>query len=215
MKTIPVFIIILVFLNSCIFFKQNDRHYYLEKNDKSMLHVGDTLVYISNLNNKAAYVVIKKTWGDFYENQTPVALNATEGKYKDYYQYEATFIDSVGKVLSETQLSALKDIHPPQTLPLQLAYMVSGRSCFISIMNCAEAVLPRGKFSANWYNFHNHSCQQSTSLKILNQKFMNVLYCDIDQPSGTIGRYVTTVYYNPQKCLIGFKYSDGEIFELN
>jgi len=214
MKQIFVLILIAVFVCGC---EKQDRNINLKDSFRSILEVGDTLIYISNLNNEAVFVVLQKVEGSFFLDRDPYPWSNTvegPGMAKNYYQAEATLIDSVGKVLTASQIKIIQEQQLAGILPMySTTFDFPG---FISIKNFAygSTFYGTGKLSLSWYDFQQKDFITRSSMKILDQEFKNVFFCVLEPQAGPTGRYVSTVYCNSQKCLLGFEYSDGEIFEL-
>jgi len=165
MKKFAVLIVISVFLLGC---EKEDRYIHLKESYRSILKAGDTLLYKSNLNNEAVYVVHLKVKGYFFSDRVPYPWSYTvegPGMAKNF---------ALGSTFSGTD-----------------------------------------EFSVSWYNFQQKDFKTRYTMKILDKEFKNVLICELEPPAGSTGRYVSTVYCNSRECLLGFKYSDGEIFELN
>jgi len=214
MKKIISLIFISVLLTGC---EKEDQHYYLDENYRSILNEGDTLIYTSNLNNEAVYTVILKIEGIYNIDRKPYPWSyIVEGPQmaKKFYQVEYTIIDSVGKVLTQTQEDFLRSLTIHRGGPT--FYYISSLPGFIAISNYANgSTFPgTGKLSVTWYYLQQKSFKTSSSLKIPNREFKNIIYCDLDPLPDSTGRYVSTVYFNSRECLLGFEYSDGEIFEL-
>jgi hypothetical protein len=221
MKEIIALILITVFVTGCEAFDKKDRHFSLGKEGLSLLKVGDTLVYKSNLNNKAVYTVLKKITGSIWEERDPGMLSLTvEGNNmaRDYFQFEAVLIDSAGKKLSEKQNTTLARKNEQTFGRLSsMPCLVFGCPDFITVINDADGstFAGTGKLSAIWYSSNPVNYKTSSSMKILNKNFEKVFYCSVNQTADQTKRNVILIYCNSKNGLLGFKYSDGEIFELN
>ena len=191
-----------------------DVNHTLSVNCKSILKQGDTLLYKSNYSNLARYCVMKRITGYFW-----VSISKKDGEQSrpwEMWDYEAVLIDSVGKTMTQDQKKTLNRASNIE-YPIWIYSDNSNYPDFISIRNFARgsSFAGTGAVSARWYNSITKNYQKSSSLKILNREFKNVVYSDLDPNSNTTSvRQVVTFYCNSTNGLLGFKFSDGEIFEL-
>jgi hypothetical protein len=205
MKKFAALLFMTVLLISC---KKEDVYYYLPANSGTNLKTGDTLSYKSNLNNQAKYVVLKIVDGYFWVSRS--SKDGIDNRPFDYYQCQISFIDTVGKVLTQSQNWLVENMQNI-SVPLIFNGQDTRRSDFISICTYYG-----GASVINWYNMNlNRAIQNISSIKILNRYFENVASCDIDTTLyQTPGRHVKTFYCNIKQGLLGFKCTNGEVFEL-
>lgn len=192
--------------------KPKDKYYNFPANSKTDMKMGDVLVYKSTINNLAKYSVLKILNGYFWVSRS--SKDGIDNHPFNYYECQISYLDSVGKVLTENQSWLIN--HPQGiSVPLLFNSQYIRRSDFISISNNAEN-FSSAPPAINWYNKnYNKPIQHSSAFKILNRQFENVVYCDIDTTLyKSPGRHVVIFYCNFKQGLLGFKCSNGEIFEL-
>lgn len=216
MKKLAALILITVLLTSCENLidsvKPEDKYYYLPANYKTDLKAGDVFVYKSDLNNLAKYRVVKIVNGYFWVSRS--SKDGIDNHPFNYYECQITFLDSVGKVFTQSQ-SWLVDNMQNISVPVKFNSQNTRRSDFISISTYSGENSPAPTI-INWYNKNsNKPSRYISELKILNRQFENVAWCDIDTTQyKTPGRHIMSFYCNFKQGLLGFKYSNGEIFEL-
>jgi hypothetical protein len=219
MNKFAILIFLTVVFASCIKLTDSsstakDIIHSLAANDKTVLNKGDTLVYKSNYNNVAKYCVMQKKTGFIW-----ASISRKDGATShpwEKWELEISLLDSVGKVMTENQNYIISSSHFEVPIWASSFYFFPYPD-FIKIRNYANgSTFPgTGSLSVNWYDKSILNHQKSTSLKIMNREFKNVIYYNLDTSScNTPARHVVAFYCNSQCGLLGFKYSGGEIFEL-
>jgi hypothetical protein len=205
MKKIVFLLFMTVLLISC---KKEDQYFYLPPNSGTDLKYGDTLTFKSNLNNTAKYVVLKIVNGYFWVSRS--SKDGIDNRPFDYYQCQISYIDTVGKALTQSQNWLVQNVQNI-SVPLLFNEQNTRRPDFISVCTYFS-----GNSIINWYNMnYNRAILNITSMKILNRQFENVASCAIDTALyQTPGRHVNKFYCNVKKGLLGFKCTNGEVFEL-
>ena len=213
MNKFAVLIFLAGFFASCEKLSDSkDRYYNFPADSKTDLKRGDTLVFKSNLNNQAKYNVLNITNGYFWESRS--RQDGFDNHPFNYYGCQIIYIDSVGKKSTESQ-SYILNMSYDISVPLLFNRLVTRRSDFISICNYYST--PPSVFSViNWYKKdYVNRVQDVSTYKILNRQFNNVSYCDIDTSLfKSTESHVLIFYCNLKQGLLGFKCSNGEIFEL-
>jgi hypothetical protein len=210
MKKIVLLTITLNLLSGCELFTPDDKYFYLPDNWKTTLKKGDTLVYVSNTGKLAKYIVHDVTLGNIWHSLS--SKDGIDNPPFAYSQSQITYIDTVGKKETENHYHCPDNFSVPVVGQAQLY----NNAYFISIG--IHARLSKERFYCNWYNKTNYNYSGGifkTSYKIIDRQFMDVIYRDTDStlfPAQS--KYVKTFYCNIKQGLLGFKYSDGEIFEL-
>jgi hypothetical protein len=199
MKKIVFLLFMTVLLISC---KKEDQYFYLPPNSGTDLKYGDTLTFKSNLNNTAKYVVLKIV--------SRSSKDGIDNRPFDYYQCQISYIDTVGKALTQSQNWLVQNVQNI-SVPLLFNEQNTRRPDFISVCTYFS-----GNSIINWYNMnYNRAILNITSMKILNRQFENVASCAIDTALyQTPGRHVNKFSCNVKKGLLGFKCTNGEVFEL-
>lgn len=189
-----------------------DWYYNFPSDSKTDLKIGDTLIYKSNLNNLAKYNVLKIANGYFWESRS--GKDGFDNHPWSYYGCQIIYIDSVGKKSTESQSYIINNTYDI-SVPLLFNSQVTHRSDFISI--CNYYITPPSVLDIiNWYNKNYFNrIQDVSTFKILNRQFNNVSYCDIDTSLFKSSEsHILIFYCNLKQGLLGFKCSNGEVFEL-
>jgi len=200
--------IIVTFLSGCEMFKPDDEHYYLSDSAKTDLKIGDTLIYKSNTDKIAKYKVHDVANGNIW-----VSLSKKDGIDNPpfaYYEAQVIYIDTVDNNETNNYYHYSENFSVPTVGTMGVFF----NSYFISIGVTAESQVG-SMLNCNWYNKSTSACLYTNSYTILTRQFSDVFYRDTDSTLFlSQGKFVKTFYCNIKQGLLGFKYSDGETYEL-
>ena len=211
MKKLKFLTIIVIFLAGCELIKQNDEHFVLSPKFITDLEKGDTLIFRSNLNNLSKYIVHEVEYGNIW-----ICHNIQNNNFLPpftYYESHLILIDTI-RSETETKFHYTENFSVPEMGEHQLFYSPDFFSIGVSAFGGCDICA-----FCNWYeknkDYRNGKALSESSSTILGQQFSNVFNLETDSTLFHFQkRHVERFYCNVRQGLLGFEYTDGEIYVL-